>query len=78
MGIQMPPIATSVVDEDDVALVEAWIAQMPGPDFPAGGDGGAAPDGGVDDSDAATSAVDDAASATGDEAQVDPADDAGI
>jgi hypothetical protein len=28
-GMQMPPIATSIVDEDDVALVETWIAQMP-------------------------------------------------
>ena len=27
-GVQMPPIATSLVDEDNVALVATWIAQM--------------------------------------------------
>jgi hypothetical protein len=29
MGNQMPPIATTVVDREHVALVEAWIRQMP-------------------------------------------------
>jgi hypothetical protein len=28
-GQQMPPIATSFVDEADIPLIEAWIAQMP-------------------------------------------------
>jgi hypothetical protein len=30
-GVQMPPIASSVVDEADVPLVEAWIEEMPVP-----------------------------------------------
>lgn len=30
-GMQMPPIATSVVDDADDALVESWIAAMPAP-----------------------------------------------
>jgi len=41
-GVQMPPIATSVVDAADVARVESWISAM----APAAADGGAS-DGGV-------------------------------
>ncbi|HVU51859.1 MAG TPA: hypothetical protein VHL80_14280, partial [Polyangia bacterium] len=41
-GNQMPPIATSVVDEADIPLVEAWIEQLP----PTPTDDGGARDGG--------------------------------
>jgi len=44
-GNQMPPIATSVVDEADIPLVEAWIEQLaaaPAPPASDAGDGGAA------------------------------------
>jgi hypothetical protein len=34
MGNQMPPIATRIVDKEHVALVEAWIRQMPHPEIP--------------------------------------------
>ena len=37
-GNQMPPIASSVVDEADIPLVEAWIAELAAPS--GGGSGG--------------------------------------
>lgn len=37
-GNQMPPIASSVVDEADIPLVEAWIAELAAPS--SGGSGG--------------------------------------
>lgn len=47
-GVQMPPIATNVVDDDDVAVVKAWISAL-GP-APAGDDDDDAgvPDAGTD------------------------------
>lgn len=41
-GMQMPPIATNVVDDADDALIEAWIAAMPVPDPPSAPEGTAA------------------------------------
>jgi hypothetical protein len=43
-GSQMPPIASSVVDEADIPLVEAWIAELAAPS--SGGSGGSAGSGG--------------------------------
>jgi hypothetical protein len=37
-GVQMPPIATSFVDEADDPLVEAWIAELPSPSGTGGSD----------------------------------------
>ncbi|HEX3850164.1 MAG TPA: hypothetical protein VHW01_04310 [Polyangiaceae bacterium] len=46
-GNQMPPIASSVVDEADIPLVEAWIAELaPTSGGGSGGSGGAANGGG--------------------------------
>jgi hypothetical protein len=39
-GQQMPPIATNVVDEADVPLVEAWITELPHSSAGATGSGG--------------------------------------
>jgi hypothetical protein len=41
-GAQMPPIATSFVDQADIPLIEAWIAELPkGPETGTGGTAGA-------------------------------------
>jgi hypothetical protein len=47
-GMQMPPIATRVVDEANVALVRRWIAAMPALPRQDAGPPDAAPDAGMD------------------------------
>ena len=39
-GQQMPPIATNFVDQADIPLVEAWIAQLPAVSTGSGGNAG--------------------------------------
>jgi hypothetical protein len=46
MGLQMPPIASDLVDVEHVALVEAWIRQMPAVPRDAGAPDAAALDAG--------------------------------
>jgi len=47
-GMQMPPIATRVVDEANVALVRRWISQMPALPRQDAGPPDAEPDAGID------------------------------
>jgi hypothetical protein len=50
-GNQMPPIATSVVDEADIPLIAAWIEQLPAapPTADAGAEEAGQPDAGAMD-----------------------------
>jgi hypothetical protein len=64
VGDQMPPFATRIIDEENVALVGAWIRALPALALPDGGPD-AAPDAGEDmgsPADAGADAAEDAAS----------------
>jgi hypothetical protein len=70
-GIQMPPIATNVVDEADIPLVEAWIEQLSPPASDGGTDGSTHTEAGAESNGSHDGHVE-----AGDDAE--PADDGGV